>query len=307
MPASRAGAARPAFETIANPTMKSRSMYAGLAPWAAGIALIAGCVQPPASRDEPPATRPAPQAAPASASPAPAPATDAVPALPPLTPQTIPKAVTGAIEMLEQGHEDQAAAELQRVLAVEPNHRLAQSLMRQIKDDPVAMLGKESFPYRVQAGESLSRIAQRFLGDVHLFYALARYNDIKVPRQLAGGQQIRVPGKAPPPSALTPPAAPVKGGASAPAVPTPTAAPVTAASAPAPAPDPAVEAAQAAKARTDAINRNVRAARSAFAKQDLNGAIRAWDAVLELDPGNRTAQLERQKAIDLKEKLTKVK
>jgi hypothetical protein len=29
--------------------------------------------------------------------------------------------------------------------------------------------------------------------------------------------------------------------------------------------------------------------------------------VLELDPNNRTAQLERQKAIDLKEKLTKVK
>lgn len=280
-------------------------MHSGLVPWAAGIALIAGCAQPPASRDESPASRPTPQTAPAPAAPVQTPAVEAPPALPPLTPQAVPKAVTGAIELLEMGHEDQAATELQRVLAVEPNHRLAQSLMRQIKDDPVAMFGKESFPYRVQAGESLSRIAQRFLGDVHLFYALARYNDIKVPRQLAGGQQIRVPGKAPPPSALTPPAAPVKGGASAPAVPTPTAAPNAAASAPAP--DPAVEAAQAAKARTDAINRNVRAARGAFAKQDLNGAIRAWDAVLELDPGNRTAQLERQKAIDLKEKLTKVK
>lgn len=305
MPASWVCAVRPAFETIANPTMKSRSMHAGLVPWAAGIALIAGCAQPPASRDESPASRPTPQTAPAPAAPVQTPAVEAPPALPPLTPQAVPKAVTGAIELLEMGHEDQAATELQRVLAVEPNHRLAQSLMRQIKDDPVAMFGKESFPYRVQAGESLSRIAQRFLGDVHLFYALARYNDIKVPRQLAGGQQIRVPGKAPPPSALTPPAAPVKGGASAPAVPTPTAAPNAAASAPVP--DPAVEAAQAAKARTDAINRNVRAARGAFAKQDLNGAIRAWDAVLELDPGNRTAQLERQKAIDLKEKLTKVK
>lgn len=301
----RAGAAHPAFETIANVTMKSRSMYAGLVPWAAGIALIAGCAQPPTTRDGPPAAPQAPPTAPAPASPTPASATDAVPALPLLSPQAIPKAVTGAIELLEQGHEDQAAAELQRVLAVEPNHRLAQSLMRQIKDDPVAIFGKESFTYRVQAGESLSRIAQRFLGDVHLFYALARYNDIKVPRQLDGGQQIRVPGKAPPPSALTPPAAPIKGGASTPSVPAPTPAPVPAASAPAP--DPAVEAAQAARARTEAINRNVRAARSAFAKQDLNGAIRSWDAVLELDPGNRTAQLERQKAIDLKEKLTKVK
>jgi LysM repeat protein len=287
--------------------MKSRSMHAGLVPWAAGIALIAGCAQQPASRDESATPRPTPQTAPAPTAPAPAPAVDAAPALPPLMPQAIAKTVTGAIEMLELGHEDQAAAELQRVLAVEPNHRLAQSLMRQIKDDPVATFGRESFPYRVQAGESLSRIAQRFLGDVHLFYALARYNDIKVPRQLAGGQQIRVPGKAPLPSALTAPASPVKGGASVPLATTTTPTPAPAPAASAPAPDPAIEAAQAAKARTETINRNVRAARSAFAKQDLNGAIRAWDAVLELDPGNRTAQLERQKAIDLKEKLTKVK
>jgi hypothetical protein len=122
-----------------------------------------------------------------------------------------------------------------------------------------------------------------------------------------GGQQIRVPGKAPLPSALTAPASPVKGGASVPLATTTTPTPAPAPAASAPAPDPAIEAAQAAKARTETINRNVRAARSAFAKQDLNGAIRAWDAVLELDPGNRTAQLERQKAIDLKEKLTKVK
>jgi hypothetical protein len=68
--------------------------------------------------------------------------------------------------------------------------------MRQIKEDPQALLGRESFAYRVQPGESLSRIAQRFLNDLHLFYILARYNNIKVPRNLAGGQMIRVLAKA---------------------------------------------------------------------------------------------------------------
>lgn len=275
------------------------------------VGLVAGCAQPPGATSAPPAPRPA---APAPAGPVAAPGTApapevAPPPLPPLPAQQVSRTVAAAIEMLEAGHEDQASIELQRVLQTEPGHKLAQSLLRQIKDDPVVMLGRESFAYRVQPGESLSRIAQRFLNDVHLFYALARYNDIKVPRQLAGGQLIRVPGKSPPPSALTPPApppAPVPAPAPRPAAapgPTPAAAPSPAASAT----DAASDADKAARGRSEAITRHTRAARAAFAKQDLNGAIRAWDAVLEIDPNNRTAQLERQKAIDLKEKLTKVK
>ena len=45
-------------------------------------------------------------------------------------------------------------------------------------------------------------------------------------------------------------------------------------------------------------------ARTAFAKQDLDGAIKAWDQVLVVDPGNDTAKLERQRALALKAKLT---
>ena len=222
--------------------------------------------------------------------------------LPPLPPGQVTKAVSNAIELREGGSEDQASIELQRVLQTEPGHKLAQSLLRQIKDDPMAMLGRESFSYRVQPGESLSKIAGRFLNDVHQFYVLARYNDIKVPRQLAGGQMIRVPGKAPPPASAPPPVA-VPAPATTPvAIPPPKPAP-----APAAASEPSTDAALQAQRQKEAINRHTRAARSAFAKQDLNGAIRAWDSVLELDPNNRTAQLERQKAIDLKEKLTKVK
>ncbi|NRF66437.1 LysM peptidoglycan-binding domain-containing protein [Aquincola sp. S2] len=286
--------------------MTSRCDLRRLTALLVGVGLVAGCAQPPGSGAAPPAPRPAAPAPGGGPAPAPgtAPSDTGAPssAAAPLSPQAIQKAVTSSIELLEAGHEDQAAAELQRVLQSDPGHKLAQSLMRQIKDDPVAMLGRESFSYRVQPGESLSRIAQRFLNDVHQFYILARYNDIKVPRQLAGGQVIRVPGKAPPPAAPVPPA-PAPVATAPPRVPP---APTPAASAPT-APDPAAEADKAARARTEAITRHTRAARSAFAKQDLNGAIRAWDSVLELDPNNRTAQLERQKAIDLKEKLTKVK
>jgi hypothetical protein len=286
--------------------MNPRNDLGRWAAWLASAGLIAGCAQPPSGSSAPPPSRPAPQAPGGSAAggtaAVPTPPPEAPVNLPPLPPGQVTKAVSSAIEMLEGGNEDQASIELQRVLQTEPGHKLAQSLLRQIKDDPVTMLGRESFSYRVQPGESLSKIAGRFLNDVHQFYVLARYNDIKVPRQLAGGQMIRVPGKAPPPAPAPPPVA-VPAPATTPvAIPPPKPAP-----APAAASEPSTDAALQAQRQKEAINRHTRAARSAFAKQDLNGAIRAWDNVLELDPNNRTAQLERQKAIDLKEKLTKVK
>ena len=284
--------------------MNPRNDLGRWAAWLASAGLIAGCAQTPSGSSAPPSPRPAP-AAPAApgASPSGAPAAPEPPAnLPPLPAGQIGKTVSNAIELLEAGNEEQASIELQRVLQTEPGHKLAQNLLRQIKDDPVAMLGRESFSYRVQPGESLSKIAGRFLNDVHQFYVLARYNDIKVPRQLAGGQMIRVPGKAPPPAPAPPPVA-VPAPATTPvAIPPPKPAPAPAASS-----EPSTDAALQAQRQKEAINRHTRAARSAFAKQDLNGAIRAWDSVLELDPNNRTAQLERQKAIDLKERLTKVK
>lgn len=285
--------------------MNPRNDLGRWAAWLASAGLVAGCAQSPSGSSAPPPPRHAPQAPAASgAAPSGAPAApEPAPNLPPLPASQIGKAVTNAIELLEAGNEDQASIELQRVLQTEPGHKLAQSLLRQIKDDPMALLGREFFSYRVQPGESLSKIAGRFLNDVHQFYVLARYNDIKVPRQLAGGQMIRVPGKAPPPPPPAPAPVPVPAPATTPVV--------TAPPKPAPAPpaasEPSTDAALQAQRQKEAINRRTRAARAAFAKQDLNGAIRAWDSVLELDPNNRTAQLERQKAIDLKEKLTKVK
>ena len=225
---------------------------------------------------------------------------------PTLSPPMIQRAVASAIEHLEAGEEEAAVAELGRVLQSDPGHRLARNLMRQIKEDPQALLGRESFAYRVQPGESLSRIAQRFLNDVYMFYALARYNDIKVPRLVAGGQMIRVPDKAPP-AAAAPVAPPASGPAAAAAAPSPPSSP-SAATPPAPAPTAAPpDPSRAERERDAAIAKHAREARSAFAKQDLDGAIRSWDAVLALDPKNATATLERQKALTLKQRLQRAK
>ena len=230
-----------------------------------------------------------------------APAKPPAPEGPPLdSPQAIQRALSTAVDHLEFGREDAAVDELQRVLHADPNQRLALSLMRQIKEDPQTLLGRDSFAYQVKAGESLSAIAGRFMRDVFMFYGLARYNDIKVPRQLAGGQTIRVPGRAPPPgpaAAPNPPPPPPPPPPPLPPVATPAPPPAPAASAPAPTtPPPPVPAAESKKAQ---VTRLQREARTAFAKQDLVGAIAAWDKVLAIEPDNRNAQLERQRAADL--------
>ncbi len=299
----------------AAPPRHGRRWLAVTAAFSVLSVLLAGCAAPvPAPAPAPPPVV-APPPAPAPVEVAPPPEAPA-PAEPVAETSNVPvqRLVLNALELLEAGNEEQASAELQRALQQDPNHRLAQSLLKQITSDPVALLGRESFPYRVQPGETLSRIAQRFLGDLYQFYALARYNDIKVPRQLAGGQVIRVPGKAPPPGAAP---APARSAAPSPAPASPATQPPAAPAAPSAAPaaqaapaEPTREAAPKAAApadRSQAILRATRAARAALARQDLVGAIRHWDTVLELDPDNNTAKLERQKVRDLRDRLNKVK
>jgi tetratricopeptide (TPR) repeat protein len=181
--------------------------------------------------------------------------------------------------LLEVGNEEQALAEIQRALQVDPANRLAQSLLKQIQTDPQVLLGREHFVYRVEPGESLSRIAGRFLKDVHLFYALARYNDIKVPRQLQGGQQIKVPGRQPPPVQPPPPPPPPP--------PAPPPAPVK----PVPAPEVKAPAAELVLAQ------EYRRGLSLLAQQKPAEAVGAFDRVLERDPNHANAKLKRAQAV----------
>lgn len=198
--------------------------------------------------------------------------------------------------LLDQGQEDAALSELQKILSSDRTNKVALGLMRQIRDDPMDLYGRESFPYRVQQGDTLATIAQRFLADRDQFYGLARYNSIKVPRQLPYGQTIRIPGKQRAPTGPTAPAAPPL------PTPAPPADPPQVASSP-PTPPAPPDPAMVEREKQAAIDRAIRQARAAMARQDICGAIAGWDEVLRIDPNHRTAALERDKALELKKRL----
>jgi LysM domain len=145
----------------------------------------------------PPAPSPAPEAPPPPPPPPPPPKVPATQA----QQQQAQRYALAAVDALESGNEDLARTDIASALGVDWQNKLALSLARQMTDDPAATLGRESFAYTVKSGETLSKIAQRYLNDLYAFYILARYNDIKVPKLVSSGQVIRVPGKA---SALPP-------------------------------------------------------------------------------------------------------
>jgi len=104
-------------------------------------------------------------------------------------------AVSGAIGLLYEGRADEARKVLIKVLETYPSDTRAASLLQQINTPPEALLGTESVPYRVRRDDTLSSLAQRFLGDPTLFYALARYNQLTLPATLTPGQVLKIPGR----------------------------------------------------------------------------------------------------------------
>ena len=109
-------------------------------------------------------------------------------------PEPVPQAdLSTAMEYLETGKGDAARAVLAELAQEAPDSGVLASLLRQI-DEPAERLLPG--PYReveVGAGESLSLIAARELGDPLMFYALARLNGIDVPSQVPVGAVLRVP------------------------------------------------------------------------------------------------------------------
>lgn len=199
-------------------------------------------------------------------------------------PEPPPASISRALDLLNAGHEAQARTDLQRLLQVEPNHALGNQLMRHLQVDPMVVFGPESYAYTVKPGETLFRIAQRVLGDQYSFYLLARYNGIKVPGHLVGGQVIRLPGKPPaqpapppPPPAPTPPSAPPS--PSPPAVPAPAVPP--------------------APVDTAKVNAAVRRGYEKLKAQDLQGSLEQWNLVLSLDPRHAEARRERARVLKL--------
>jgi tetratricopeptide (TPR) repeat protein len=234
-----------------------------------------------------------------------------------------------AVGLLEAGKDEQAESELKQALAKEPDNKLALSLKRQLSEDPIKRFGRESFNYTVKSGETLSQIADRFLGDAFLFPALAKYNGIKVPKHVSEGQTLKIPGKTPA-SALSTESAKKGTGttsASASGISKNEATTITPASK-------AFQAAQVSErsgnlvkalddyklatvaghpdgpSKVEFLQKKLssihsRAARSALARQNLDAALLEWDQVLQLNPDDETAQLERQKVLRLKDAFQK--
>ena len=295
---------------------------------------VAGIVAACASAPPAPSSTPAPAAPPPAAAPVPESAPPGPPA-PELTPAAAKaqaqKLALEAVDQLQNGDEAAARATLERAAQLDPGNDLARKLAEQIRADAQRELGAVYFRYTVQKDDTLSKLAQQFLGDRFRFYILAKYNDIANPSRLAAGQVIRIPGRVPPPAAATPP---VDAGVVPPA---PVPVPARPADADTKARDDVAEAlkkvaeleragnleaayfaytdlaqrypasAEAAKRRDASRAALLRAldreATTAFQRQNLDLAIAKWDRVLEIDPGNRKARLERERAQDLKRKL----
>lgn len=103
--------------------------------------------------------------------------------------------VSAAIELLQEGEEARAEALLEQITDEQPGDVTAQLLLAQIRQPPEELLGTEFEEVEVSAGDSLSVIAERSIGNGLLFYSLAKLNDIEIPRLLQPGQQLEVPKK----------------------------------------------------------------------------------------------------------------
>lgn len=173
--------------------------------------------------------------------------------------------------LLHQGERKDAKKRVKAALKQDPTNPSLMLLKQAIDGDAREDLGPQSFPYTVQPGDTMAKLAQRFLGNWLKAYQLAQYNDIDTPDALQSGIVLRIPGQpprapSPTPSASRSPKAP----AATPASPQPRS------SSPAPVTNADVAAAKRAHA----------AGLAALNRGKVNDAVAQLRRATTLDPGN---------------------
>lgn len=102
---------------------------------------------------------------------------------------------TLVLNLLSQGKEAQARADLVQYLADRPRDARAKDMLRQVDTDAAVLYGTASYPYTIAEEDTLASIAQRFMGSRYRFYGLAKFNGLVVPAQAKPGQVIQIPGR----------------------------------------------------------------------------------------------------------------
>ena len=241
---------------------------------------------------------------------------------------------------LQRGHYTEGEQSLHHYLAQHPGDRPAKAMLHQLTANPERWLGRQSQAHVVQAGESYSSLAGRYLGDPGLFLILARYNHSTNPSLLRVGETVQLPSAA---RTSAPAAAGSagadgadQGAAAAAAGSAPTTAPATApvnesSSAKAQrlqresvvlldqghqqqaltrldealTADPQLkpDGSEAVKLRKDLVTSFHQRAIVLYRDQRLDQAIALWDRVLAIDPKFEPAIVYRTRALELKHRL----
>lgn len=94
---------------------------------------------------------------------------------------------------LELGEVTEARIELEAYLVERPDSKIAADMLRQIDVPSEEYYPTESFNVRLTPGDSLSTLAQKYLGTYYQFYGLAKFNSIAQPGDLKVGQIVRIP------------------------------------------------------------------------------------------------------------------
>lgn len=98
-----------------------------------------------------------------------------------------------ALEMLGRGEERQAEEIFVELRESAGYDERARHMLDQIRRPIYRYFPEDHFNVRLRAGQSLSALSRRYLDDPLKFFALARYNGIAAPNQVAAGQLIRIP------------------------------------------------------------------------------------------------------------------